>query len=342
MILQLVSEGKCFSFLNGDMHLDMYLTEVRARLEVEAEELMPSSYTFLYGNIPVTAKQESLLTLRHLCLEKSEGPETGKDIYVLQFLKTKTCEKHQTPVQKAAGLDAWLKEEKQFSTPQSKTDKKEDNVPTHRSRNSTIKVELYTNEEILAQTCWLERERMAFWNIKVNEMSVSKETAKYQKTELLGVIETAWTLKKAKILQVKTAEPKVMHERLKTVYFYEWQNLKKTSNDALTESVKIHENNELILKTLTFIRTENRRLSSEISKTNRAQAEYLYELKRASDALFKSLTNQEMRLSKFQEANRKEMKAEWCDGEVLSVAEENDIAEEIKNERTMNDENNDC
>ena len=188
---------------------------------------------------------------------------------------------------------------------------------------------------------------MAFWNIKVNEMSVSKETAKYQKTELLGVIETAWTLKKAEILLVKTAELKVMHERLKTVYFYECQNLKKTSNDALTESVKIHENNELILKTLTFIRTENRGLSSEISKTNRAQAEerlhkYLYELKRASDTLFKSLINQEMRLSKFQEANRKEMKAEWCDGEVLSVAEENDIAEEIKNERTMNDENNDC
>lgn len=84
-------------------------------------------------------------------------------------------------------------------------------------------------------------------------MSVSKETAKYQKTELLGVIETAWTLKKAEILQVKTAELKVMHERLKTVYFNESQNLKKTSNDALTESIKIHENNELILKTLTFI-----------------------------------------------------------------------------------------
>lgn len=48
-----------------------------------------------------------------------------------------------------------------------------------------------------------------------------------------------------------------------------------------------------------------------------------------------------MRLSRFQETNIKEMKAEWCDGEVLSVAEKNDITEEIKNERTMNDENND-
>lgn len=163
MILQLVSEEKCFSFLNGDMHLDMYLTEVRATLEVEAEELMPSSYTFLYGNIPVTAKQESLLTLHHLCLEKSEA---GKDIYVLQFLKTKTtCEKHQMPVQKAAGLDTWLKKEKQFSTPQSKTDKKEYNVPMHRSQNSTVKVELYTNEEILAQIAgW--RERMTLWILR--------------------------------------------------------------------------------------------------------------------------------------------------------------------------------
>ena len=85
MILQLVSEGKCFSFLNGDMHLDMYLTEVRARLEVEAEELVPSSYTFLYGNIPVTAKQESLLTLRHLCLESQKDQKQEKIYMCFNF-----------------------------------------------------------------------------------------------------------------------------------------------------------------------------------------------------------------------------------------------------------------
>ena len=60
MKLQLVSEGKCFAFLAGDLTVNMHLAEVRARLKAEAEELMPSSYQFLYRNIPLSEKQESL------------------------------------------------------------------------------------------------------------------------------------------------------------------------------------------------------------------------------------------------------------------------------------------
>jgi len=61
MKLQLVSEGKCFAFLAEDsgLHLDMHLNEVRARLNTEAEELMPSSYKFLFRNIPLSANQVS-------------------------------------------------------------------------------------------------------------------------------------------------------------------------------------------------------------------------------------------------------------------------------------------
>ena len=68
MKLQLVSEGKCFASLAGDLHLDMQLAEVRARLNAETKELMHSSYQILYRNIPLSENQESLLTLG-LCVE---------------------------------------------------------------------------------------------------------------------------------------------------------------------------------------------------------------------------------------------------------------------------------
>ena len=44
-----------------------------------------------------------------------------------------------------------------------------------------------------------------------------------------------------------------------------------------------------------------------------------------------------MQLIKFQEDNIGEPRAEWCVGELLSVAEETDIAVEVKHENPMND-----
>ena len=81
-----------------------------------------------------------------------------------------------------------------------------------------------------------------------------------------------------------------------------------------------------------------------MSKADKVQAEerlhkYLFKLKRASDALFKALCNQEMQLLKFHKDNIGEPRAECqCVREVLSVAEENDIAVEVKQEKAMNDE----
>lgn len=328
MKLELVSEGKCFAFLAGDLHSDMQLAEVRARLKDEAEELMPSSYQFLYRNIPLSEKQESLLTLR-LCWEQ---PNAAKDIFVLHFSETNTTP--EKPV-----LDTWLKATKSSYVPEETEINKKTRV--NKCLNpSKIKLDIFTDEEIFGQCCWLERERRKYWNCKVNELRVSKEVANYGKTELIGVLDTAWTLKKAELLQIRASQLQVMHERLKTVYSHEYQSFKKKSNHPLTESTKIHHNMEILSKTLFFIQNENRCLSSETSKANKLQAEerlhkYLFELKRVSDALFKALSQQEKRLIKFQEDNIGEPRAEWCDGKVLSVAEENDLAVEVKHETTM-------
>ena len=89
---------------------------------------------------------------------------------------------------------------------------------------SKITVEMFTDEEIFGQPCWVERERWKYWNCKVKELCVSKEVANYGKTELIGVIDTAWTLKKAELLQIKVSQLQVIHERLKTVYYHEYQS----------------------------------------------------------------------------------------------------------------------
>ena len=96
----------------------------------------------------------------------------------------------------------------------------------------------------------------------------------------------------------------------------------------------------LLSKTLFFIQNKNRCLSNKTSIANQLQAEerwhkYLCELKRASAALFKAPSHQEKWLTKFKEDNIGEPRTEWCDGEVLSVGDENDIADEVKSEKTM-------
>ena len=78
-------------------------------------------------------------------------------------------------------------------------------------------------EEIIGQCCWLERERRKYWKCKVNDLRVSKDVANYGKTELLGVIDTAWTLRKAELLLIRASQLQVMHERLKTVHYHEYQ-----------------------------------------------------------------------------------------------------------------------
>lgn len=326
MKLQLVSEGKCFAFLAEDLHSNMQLAEVREKLKAEAEELMPSSYQFLYRNIPLSEKQESLLTLS-LCWEQLDA---AKEIYVLQFSETNT-----TPEQPI--LDTWSKTTKSSYLPEKRenSEKSRDNT----NPKPKIKLDVFLEEEIIGQCCWLERERQKYWNCKVNDLRVSKDVANYGKTELLGVIDTAWTLRKAELLQIRASQLQVMHERLKTVHYHEYQSFKKKSNHPLTESTKIHHNMEILSKTLFFIQNENRCLSNKT--TNRLQAEerlhkYLCELKRANDALFKALSHQEKRLIKFKEDNIGEPRMEWYDGEVLSVAEENDTADAVKSERIMN------
>ena len=182
---------------------------------------MPSSY--LHRNIPLSEKQESLLTLG-LCMEQ---PDAAKEMYVLHF---------STPEQST----------RISSNPQEKGENIEKS--SNRKCLNPSKVDIFTDEEIFGQSWLLEKKRWKYWNCKVKELHVSKEVTNYGKTELIGVIDTAWTLKKVELLQIRTFQFQVMHERLKTVYNNEYQSLHGKSNHILTESTKIFDNTELISK----------------------------------------------------------------------------------------------
>ena len=77
-----------------------------------------------------------------------------------------------------------------------------------------IKMNPFTDDEISHHPCELERARRQHWNLKVNQINKSEQRMKYNNTELLGIIDTDWTLKKAELLQSRTVELQFMQERL--------------------------------------------------------------------------------------------------------------------------------
>ena len=208
--------------------------------------------------------------------------------------------------------------------------------------HSKTNVALFTDEEIASQPCQLERERRRFWNSKLKQLSLSKEVDHYNKTEIVGIVDTAWTFKKAQLLQIMASELRVMQERIQTVYAERYPTIiGKTCTDPLLLSSSINKNLESVAKLTFFCQTENEKLLEIKCKTNSYSAptramkdkleteerlhNYLSDLKRASDSLFKALAVQEKRLKNI------ETELKFCEncrpvgGEFLTLEEEIDI-----------------
>ena len=116
-----------------------------------------------------------------------------------------------------------------------------------------------------------------------------------------------------------------MQDSLETVYH---------DQHPPTPPKTISGNYEEISKLLVYIENENSKLSSVTSESIRDQTEerlhnYLYDLKRSSDALFKALNSREANLRKFK---AKQLEKEPSDSAVLSLEEENEIASNIFSE----------
>ena len=298
---------------------------VTLRIESEeVKELMPSSFHFLYRNIPIASNQEFKLTLLN-CVEESDA---RAEIFVLHFKDSRESDSVCTK----SPLDAWLKKLKSSVTSENTNIEKkseehacEKGAPSQNQRESNSKGSKFTDEDIEGHPCWIERERRKYWNIKINELHTSREAENFSKLEWMGVLDTAWSLKKAELLKLRALQLQVLQEQFQTVHpSHYYQNVKKTSNDSLAPSKQIDTNIELISKILFCIQKENVELTDlSITKMKRVQSEerlhkYLYELKRASDALFKALSNQEIKLKEF-EANVKKLEYTLSDEDQAST-----------------------
>ena len=146
---------------------------------------------------------------------------------------------------------------------------------------------------------------------------------------MLGIVDTDRTFRKARLLQIRADELQVMQDSLETVY-HDWHPPPPPKT--------ISGNYEVISKLLVYIENENSKLFSVTSETIRDQTKkrlhnYLHDLKRTSDTLFKALNIQEASLRKFK---AKQLEEEPSDSAVLSVEKENEIASNMFSKREDN------
>ena len=108
----------------------------------------------------------------------------------------------------------------------------------------------------------MERERRRFWNSKLKQLSLSKEVDHYNKTEIIGIVNTAWTFKKAQLLQIMASELQVMQERIQTVYAERYPTIiGKTCTDPLLLSSSINKNLKSVAKLIFFAKLKTKNCS---------------------------------------------------------------------------------
>ena len=183
------------------------------------------------------------------------------------------------------------------------------------------KIELYSDTDIQSQQCWLEKERMKFWNAKAQALEISKETQSFKKTDLVGAVDVSWAYRKVDLLNIKISELEIRQERYTNVFHEKYlrsDEQSKNSSDKLDLSPKAYQYKDEISKYLYFIERERKKimdlqklqggdggakfLSGGMDAENRIHA-YLHQLKCNSDYLLKALSVWEKRLDNFESKN---------------------------------------
>lgn len=305
VILRLISNGECFAFL--ETKLDVKLDEIRKRIRDEASDLITEAFTFLFKKVAIGKKQESRLTVRQcsqIDLVKS------KTVYNLTFSKQKEeCStKPMKQNSQTANTTVVTVEEKPESPPSNETCS--NNSSVHKPRS--INIDLYTDADIESKTCWLEKEKMIFWNSKVKELQCSNETLHFKKQELIGVLETSWVFKKAELLKIRISELEVRKNRYKNVFSEQYfSSVQLKSTNFINLSPQVSKSEEEISKLTYYIDQEHRKIlgmnlegktkkTRELSEAEDQIHEYLHQLKRSSDSLYKALSVYQKRLDSFE------------------------------------------
>ena len=290
--MKLYITTETFEAILEDVSSETKLEDIRTEIESRLKDLVPQKFSFLYKNVPITAKQEMKLCVCQ-CADKSESdPEICK--IKIRIMNSATNppvveldrENHSFEVDKT---------EKASNANQQNVDKQTlDNHTTGSKQSANLLP--FTQEEIENQTtCWLEKARKDHWNSMVRYLPLSKEVEGYTKVELVGVIDTSWTVKKAKLLRLKAAELEVTREKFLMVFSEKTHSdTKKTSRGYAVPTQNFYKNMELVEKTLFLVKNEDTKLieaqcptvSHQRQQSGRLLHEYLADLKRAIDAFF--------------------------------------------------------
>lgn len=310
---------------------DCLLKDVRKQMREEVDDLVPQEFNFIsIWGPPLSKVQEAKMSIK-------DALHDGNKLVIRIFTKRKaneidegdnknncglTTSSPERPPAKKAVKKTW----EHFFSNESVAKKTEQNETVKRKSFPfpPIKMNLFTDDEISHHPCELERARRQHWNLKVNQINKSEQRMKYNNTELLGIIDTDWTLKKAELLQSRTVELQFMQERLENIYH---------GQHPPPPPKTISDNHEAVSKLLFYIKKEDTQLASITSKQLRDQTEkrlhdYLCDLKRTSDALFKAQNSREASLRKF----RGKISEEWHDDtntNILSNDEKNELASSV-------------
>lgn len=154
IVVRFNSNGEFIAFL--ETNIDSKLKEIRQRLRDEANELVPESFVFLYKNIPITNKQESLLSLRQCSEKNAVKGSTVFDIYLaekvidaVQATKSRVRSKGENKGEKSTEA----RDCSHLSL---------DSQDCKQQASSSSLLDFFTEENITSQVCWLEREKDGF------------------------------------------------------------------------------------------------------------------------------------------------------------------------------------
>ena len=335
MMLLIYHEEKCLACLYEKLNLQMKLSELRIKLKAEMEELLPELFQFLYEDIPLTSKQEITLTLAHCVIKSDDGSDD--DLYKLYIRNSKTNgSDSDKEIQRTPSDDLKERQKSTIKLNINNDYRSSTSVSPLPTKNMPS---IFTEEEISEQGCWLEQARQQHWNFKVQQLSDSIQGPTYRKSELVGIIDTDWTFRKAELLKLKASELKVNEERIRAVHAERLVNLDKSSADLLSPSPNIEKNLELVSKYTFMVQSEDNKLCelalrpgrrTEVQDRKKVQIEeqihnFLSDLKRACDALYKALDAQELKLQAFKTSILVDCELEGpalC----LTLEEENDVA----------------
>lgn len=168
-------------------------------------------------------------------------------------------------------------------------------------------IKFYSAEEISKAKTEMERSRRKFWNEKAEQLCLHPETAKREKTVIHGIIDVAWTLRKVDIIEndarkllrdeqelfgdedsATSTSKKVGKQKASTIP-HNQERMEIARQEVINTDKKL----QIVREKYNLVSNagERKKLKEEKTKLENALSGVYTELKRAQDALVKSLNH---------------------------------------------------